>query len=248
MGHTFAMAMAAFGRPILNLRPMHGDYDTGMLQGERLRPVVTSAEGKAAAEYIRELLSCAPLGILNMSWYERMVAYAKGEVAMAFGYTLFAPYPELQPDPVIRENTGFLPQPRGPKGKNIAPVGGYLLGIPANLAEERVVAAWEAVRLLTSAQAIKLYILNGSRVSPRFSVSADPEVQATSQVISAVDSMARLGQLQFWPRPPAPEIPEIFTICGNEMHDMARGLKALNQALTDMQNHIDALMRSRGHY
>ncbi|WP_287339003.1 extracellular solute-binding protein [Mesorhizobium sp.] len=248
MGHTFAMAMAAFGRPILNLRPMHGDFDTSFIAGERLRPVVDSEEGRLAAEHLLELLACAPLGILNMSWYERMVAYGRGEVAMAFGYTLFAPYLEMQASSPARHSTGFLPHPRGPRGKNIAPVGGYLLGIPANLAPERIPAAWEAVQMLTSAEAVKLYILNGSRVSPRFSVSADPEVQATSEVITAVDGMARLGQLQFWPRPPAPEIQEIFTICGNEMHDMARGLKPARQALTDTQNQIDALMRAKGHY
>lgn len=248
MGHTFAMAMAAFGRPILNLRPMHGDFDTGFISGERLRPAIDTEEGRLAAEYLLELLAYAPLGILNMSWYERMVAYGRGEVAMAFGYTLFAPYLEMQMNSPARDHTGFLPHPRGPKGKNIAPVGGYLLGIPANLAEDRVAAAWRAVQTLTSAEAVKLYILNGSRVSPRFSVSADPEVQATSEVIAAVDGMARLGQLQFWPRPPAPEIQQIFTICGNEMHDMARRLKPVRQALVDAQNQIDALMRSKGYY
>lgn len=248
MGHTFAMAMAAFGRPLLNLRPMHGDFDTSFIAGERLRPVIDSEEGRLAAEYLLELLSYAPLGILNMSWYERMVAYGRGEVAMAFGYTLFAPYLEMQASSPARDNTGFLPHPRGPRGKNVAPVGGYLLGIPANLSEDRIAAAWQAVQTLTSAEAVKLYILNGSRVSPRFSVSADPEVQATSDVIAAVDSMARIGQLQFWPRPPAPEIQQIFTICGNEMHDMARRLKPARQALADAQKQIDLLMRSKGYY
>jgi multiple sugar transport system substrate-binding protein len=248
MGHTFVMTMAAFGRPVLNLRRIHDDFDTGRMSGEQFRPMVDSEEGRMAAEFLLELLPYSPDTILNMSWYERMVAYARGEVAMAYGYTLFAPYLEQQSKSAVRQHTGFLPHPRGPKGKNIAPVGGYVLGIPANLTPERVPAAWAAIQTLTSSEAIKLYILNGSRVCPRFSVSADPEVQATSEVVAAVDAMARAGQLQFWPRPPAPEISQIFNICGNEMHDMARGMKTPEQALRDSQNQIDALMRANGYY
>jgi len=248
MGHTFVMAMATFGRPVLNLRRVHDDFDTDSMTGEHLRPVITSKEGKLAAEYLLQLLAYSPATVLNMTWYERMVAYTRGEVAMAYGYTLFAPYLEQQADSPARKATGYLPHPRGPKGKNLAPVGGHLLGIPTNLPEERVTGAWAALQTLTSSEAIKLYILNGSRVCPRFSVSSDPEVQAASDIISAVDNMARVGQLQFWPRPPAPDISRIFVICGNEIHDMARGLKGVKQALTDAQNQVDAMMRSKGYY
>lgn len=226
---------------------MHGDFDTTLIEGEQLRPMVNTREGLLAAEYLCQLLPYSPLNILNMTWYERMVCYARGEVAMAYGYTLFVPYLEQSASPA-RDHTGFLPHPRGPNGKNLAPVGGYVLSIPANLTEERVAPAWEAVQALVSPEAIKLYIVNGSRVCPRFSVSADPEVQSEFEVIGAVDAMARVGQLQFWPRPPAPEMPEIFAICGNEMHDMVRGLKSAKQALVDTQNQIDVLMRSKGYY
>jgi len=54
--------------------------------------------------------------------------------------------------------------------------------------------------------------------------------------------------VQFWPRPPAPEIAEIINICGEEMHDMARGVKSLKVALSDAQNRADRLMRSKGYY
>jgi len=101
---------------------------------------------------------------------------------------------------------------------------------------------------LTSAEAIKLYIENGSLVSPRFSVSSDPEVQRISPLISIVDKMARDGVLQVWPRPPVPEIVNIIDIAGEELHDMLLGQKNLSTALSDAQNRADALMRERGHY
>ena len=101
---------------------------------------------------------------------------------------------------------------------------------------------------LTSANAIKLYIENGSLVSPRFSVSMDPEVKKISPLISIVDEMARFGVLQMWPRPPVPEITDIIAIAGEEMHDMLLGAKSIETALASAQNRADALMRSHGHY
>ena len=248
MGHTFLMVMSAFGRPVLDLDPIGEEYDAQTLEGKRMRPMITSAEGRLTAEYLLELLDLAPLNILTMSWFERIQAYAKGEVAMAYGYTLLAPYFVHDPASPAHKQTGFLPHPRGPGGSNIAPVGGYALGIPANLAPERREAAWQALVTLTSSEACKAYMLNGSLVSPRFSVSADPEVRALSPLIDAINGMAHTGQLQYWPRPPAPEISDVITICGEELHDMCRGLKSIDQALTDAQNRADRLMRAHGHY
>ena len=248
MGHTFLMVMGAFGRPVLNLAPRDGGFDAENLTGERLRPMIATEEGRMTAEYLLELLAYSPLNILNMAWYERVAAYTRGEVAMAYGYTLLAPYFEYADESPAHGRTGFLPHPTGPNGRPIAPVGGYLLGIPRNIAPPRLEATWQAVQFLTSPEAAKLYILNGSLVSPRASVAADPEVREVSPIIGEVDAMERTGLLQYWPRPPAPEIAQVITICGEEMHDMLRGLKSVQAALTAAQNRADRLMRARGHY
>ncbi|MCB1489747.1 MAG: extracellular solute-binding protein [Bauldia sp.] len=248
MGHTFIMILSAFGQPVLNLRKIDRDFDAERMEGEQFRPLIDTMAGRRTAEYLRELLEFSPLNILSMAWYERIAAYSRGDVAMAYGYNVLASYFELDDSSPAKGRTGILPHPAGRGGRRIAPVGGFVLGIPANLAEDRVAATWEAVRFLTSSEASKLYILNGSRTSPRFSVSADPEVRALSRSIAVVDDFERAGLVQFWPRPPAPEIAEIINICGEEMHDMARGVKSLKVALSDAQNRADRLMRSKGYY
>ena len=113
--------------------------------------------------------------------------------------------------------------PFGPGGSPIAPVGGYAMAIPANIAPERLAAAADALIMFTSPEAQKLYIQNGSRTNPRYSVSADPEVRRSSSIFEAVDGMSWRDELQFWPRPPVPEISDIISICGEELHDMLRG-------------------------
>ena len=177
-----------------------------------------------------------------MSWYERIRLYAAGRVAMAYGYTLLAPYFELDETSPARGRTGYLPHPPGPEGAPVATVGGYALGIPTNLAPERRDAAAEALIAFTSPEAQKLYVENGSRTAPRYSVGADPDVRRLSPIFGAVDQMSWRDELQFWPRPPIPEISEIIAICGQELHDMLRGIVPPREALRRAQERADAAM------
>jgi multiple sugar transport system substrate-binding protein len=248
LGHSFLMIMGAFGQPVINLRRTPDGFDAEKAHGEDMRPMLLSDAARQTAEYLVELLDYSPPSILSMSWYERAVAYAGGDVAMAYCYTLLAPLFELDRDSPAHGRTGYLPHPTGPAGQPIAPVGGYALAMPSNLPPNRVAAAWAAIRSLTSPMAAKLYIANGSVVSPRFSVSSDPDVRSVSPIIPAVDAMARKGYLQIWPRPAVPEISEIIAIIGNELHDMLTRRVSIEDALAAAQNRCDALMRSNGHY
>ena len=117
------------------------------------------------------------------------------------------------------------------------------MGIPANLAPERVPAAVEALRVFTSPEAQKLYVQNGSRTNPRYSVGADPDVRRLSPIFEAVDGMSWRDELQFWPRPPVPEIAEIIQICGEEFHDMLRGLITPSETLRRAQERADAVIK-----
>ena len=248
LGHSFLFVIAAFGQPILNLRLTEGGYDGEHVEGENFRPMFDTPEAHATAEYFLELLNYSPRGILNMSWYERARCYADGETGCAYCATLLAPLFELDQSSPAYGQTEYLPHPCGPTGRRIAPLGGYALAIPSNIATDRINPIWTALATLTSAQTVKLYIENGSLVSPRFSVSMDPEVKQISPLISIVDEMARFGILQMWPRPPVPEIADIIAIAGEEIHDMLLGDKSVSEALANSQNRADALMRAHGHY
>ena len=248
LGHSFMFVLAALGQPILNLRRSGAAFDSEIVEGEEFRPMFDTPEATAAAEYFLQLLEVSAPGVLNMSWYERARCFADGKAAIAYSATLLAPLFELDRNSPAFGNVEYFPHPIGMGGSPIAPVGGYAIAIPSNIEPGRVEAAWSAIVTLTSAQAIKLYIENGSLVSPRFSVSADPEVQRISPLISIVDDMARSGVLQTWPRPPVPEIVKLIAITGEELHDLLTGQKSTSSALMDAQNRADALMRSRGHY
>jgi len=248
MAHTFLMVMSAFGRPIVNLRPLVGGFDAENVQGEAARPLFTSPEAHQAAEFLLELKDHSTPNVLKMGWYERAQAYAQGACAMAYSNTMLAPLFSIERNSPAFWNTKYLPYPHGPDGRPIAPLGGYALSIPANIAPERVPAAWQALRTLTSANVAKLYLSNGSLMSPRLSVSGDPEVQALSPVIAAVGEMGRAHCWQMWPRPPIPEISDLMAIAGEEIHDLVSGVKTPKHALAAAQDRAEALMRSKGYY
>lgn len=243
LGHTVLMTIADFGQPILNLPRIAGGFDTDQLAEGDYRATIDTEAGLQAAEFLMELLKYSPPDILSMSWYERVRPYAAGTIAMAYGYTLLAPYFELDESSPAYGQTGYLPHPAGAGGSPVAPVGGYVMGIPANLAPDRIPAAVEALTVFTSPEAQKLFVQNGSRTNPRYSVSSDPDVRRTSSIFEAVDGMAWRDELQFWPRPPVPEICDIIQICGEEFHDMLRGIATPREALSQAQDRADALIR-----
>ncbi len=243
LGHTVLMTLADFGQPVLDLPEIAGGFGTDALATRVSRPTIDTPKGLLAAEFLMELLRYSPPDILSMSWYERVRPYAAGTIAMAYGYTLLAPYFELDPLSPAAGQTGYLPHPSGPGASPVAPVGGYVMGIPANLAPARIPAAVEALLVFTSPEAQKLYVQNGSRTNPRYSVGADPEVRRVSPIFEAVDAMSWRDELQFWPRPPVPEICDIIQICGEEFHDMLRGIRSPAETLRRAQARAEAAMR-----
>ncbi|MEL6550069.1 MAG: extracellular solute-binding protein [Pseudomonadota bacterium] len=245
LGHTVMMVMADHGQPILDLDEIAGGFDTERLAAGDYRVTLNTESGRRAAEFLLELLKYSPPDILSMSWYERVRPYAAGSVAMAYGYTLLAPYFELDESSPAAGQTGYLPHPAAPGVPQVAPVGGYVLGIPANLAPERVADAVEALTMFTSREAQKLYVQNGSRTNARYSVAADPEVRRASPIFDAVDGMSWRDELQFWPRPPVPEIAEIAQVFGEEFHDMLRGIIPPQEALERAEARAQALIDNR---
>ncbi|MGM1052677.1 MAG: ABC transporter substrate-binding protein [Pseudomonadota bacterium] len=247
LGHTFAFLMAKFGQPIINLPRIDGGYAFEEATGDQRRPMFLSDAAFRACEYMLDILKYSPPDILQMSWYDRAKSYSSGEVSMAYCYTSLAPLFELNKRSPAWQNTGYLPHTVGNHGRSFAPIGGYSLAIPANLSEERVEAAWAALRHLTCRSMSKLYILNGSLVTSRFSVSQDPEVLALSPLINIVDGMARKDILQSWPRPPVPGITELITIAGNEIFEVLDGRRSIKKALSMAQDRADRLMREKGY-
>ncbi len=139
LGHSFIMIMGAFGQPVVNLRPTTSGFDAERVEGEEMRPMFLCAAARETTEYLRELLAYSPPDALTMSWYDRAATFADGRAAMAYSHSLLAPLFELNEKSPAYRRTGYLPHPTGPAGRPIAPLGGYALAIPANIAPEQFI-------------------------------------------------------------------------------------------------------------
>jgi multiple sugar transport system substrate-binding protein len=245
LGQTFIQVQAAFGQPPVSLRQFGGGFDLNT-PFEELRPTLYTEDGRAAVEFLRQLAEVSPPGIERMAWEARTAAYSKGQTAMTYEWSSrTAKFEENLLSPA-RGVTAYLPHPsRRASAARIAPMGGFVLSLPANLAIERVDAAWRTIEWLSSPELTKLLINNGSPANFRHSVSADPELQDASPVLKVMHSMEKLGQLQLWPRPPIPNMMSIMQIVGEEVHGAIWGGVSTRLALQRAESRISPLFKNR---
>lgn len=244
LSHTFMMAMADFGQPIIDLAPDGEEFSIAGLGSRKYRSMLDSGAALSAAKFLLELLKYSPPGILNMSWYERTKSYAQGQVAMAYSFSQMTPYFEDDDNSPAKDNTGFIAHPAGSGKKPISPLGGFVLGIPSNLSERRRQEAAIALETFTSERAQSLYVKNGSRGCSRYSASEDPNIRINSPIFDAVDQLAIQDQLQAWPRPPTPEFGAITQFCGVVLHEMLRGVITPEEALSRAHDGVQKLIEN----
>jgi multiple sugar transport system substrate-binding protein len=233
---------------VLNLNTTGDGFTDRDMTKENFRPMLDSPEALSAAEFLVELLAVSPDTVLQMSWFERAQCYTSGHSAMAYCYTQIMPMFMSDPAAPAHGRSGYAPHPAVTGTARIAPLGGWNLCVPANIRSERLPAVRDAVRVLTSPEATKLYIENGSLVSSRFSVCNDPAVAHGRPIIPIVDRLARAGQLQAWVRPAVAELNDLVRILGEEIHMMLLRNKKPVAALRDAQARCDNLMRQNGRY
>ncbi len=248
VAHTFVQTLADFGQPIISLKPIGDEFDLTEIAGENHRPQLDTDPARQAAEYLLELLDLSHKDSLVCNWDRRIRIFSEGHAAMTYGWSVRAVAFELNDASPAHGKVHYAPHPHAPGAHTVSPIGGFSLAMPAGLSSERKKASWKVMEFLTRPEMLKWYVQNGNLSSPRFSTSADPEVQAKSPLISEIDGMERRGELQIWPRPPIPEFSDILGILGNEIHLMLQGEATPAVALGNAQNRIDALMRAHGHY
>ncbi len=248
IAHTFIQTLADFGQPIINLKQLGEEFDTAEISGEQMRPMLDTSAARRTAEFLLELLKFSHIESLACNWDRRISIYSQGRAAMTYGWSVRAAVFEMDEKSPACKKTRFVPHPPAPGGKIVSPLGGFSLAIPAGLNNERKADAWKVMEYLTRPELLKWYVLNGNLTSPRYSTSADPDVQAASSLIGTVDRMARRGETQTWPRPPIPEFSDLLSVLGEEIYLMLQGQQSVERALSMSQNRIDGIMRANGYY
>ena len=248
VAHTFIQTMADFGHPVINLASLGPDFDVKNIVGEQFRPLVDSDAGRRTAEFLCNLLSFAHRDSMRCNWDKRIRIFANGHAAMTYGWSIRAGVFELDDASPAHGKTSYTSHPARQGRRSVSPIGGFSLAMPAGLPAERQRRSWKVMEYLTRPEMMKWYVQNGNITSPRFSTSADPEVQAKNPLIGQIDAMERRGELHTWPRPPIPEFSNILSILGDKIFQMLQGDVSVSRALSQSQNAIDQMMRENGRY
>ena len=249
LGQTMLQVAGAWGEPPVHLTETEDGFDISVIEPEQMKPKLDTQLTIASAKWVQSLLEFSPPGIANMAWDERLRVYGQGGCAMTYVWSGRATLYESDESSVARGNTGYLPHPKGPDAKRHAStLGGYHLGIPANVAPERIEMAYAAIEWLASTEMLKKTMVNGNGSTPRYSVAADPEIQKLYPAVSAVDRFSAEGWLASWPRAPVPEMAAFMDVLGTEYHKVVTGETSVEDAAKAAQRGMDRVMRKAGYY
>ena len=244
LASSFAFHIACCGGAVLQMPRGRSDWSIGDIAPREIAVGVDSEAGRHALDHMREMLAISPPGVLDLDWNSALEVFMTGKASMAFCWSMRAARLEYDVRSRVKRLVRYLPLPAGPKGSNVTPLGGFVLAVPANLPEARVEAAFEAIRWMTSREAIQTHIKTGFPVLPRFSMSADPEIAAGSPIVHAVNELARRDLLQTWQRPPLPQYTRIEAVLGEEIHAALRGDKPPEAGLRDAQGAIERILKT----
>lgn len=244
LASSFAFHIASCGGAVLQLPRGRSDWSIGDIDPRQIEVGVDSEAGRHALDHMQEMLAISPPGVLDLDWNGSLDIFMVGKAAMVHCWSMRAARLEYDVRSRVKRRVRYLPHPAGPKGGNVTPLGGFVLAVPSNLPEPRVEAAFEAIRWMTSREAIETHIKTGFPVLPRFSMSADPEIAAGSPIVHAVNELARRDLLQTWQRAPLPQYTRIEAVLGEEIHAALRGDKTPAVGLRDAQAAIERILRT----
>lgn len=244
IAHSFMFFLASAGGSVIDIPRKHENWlDSLDPSNPKLR--IDSDEGLVAIDYMRRLAEVSPPNIETFDAEMNLTAFMSGHAAMSYSWTMRAARMEHELGSKVKRRVAYLTPPVH-KGRQVtAPVGGFLLTIPAYIDAERKREVVNAIAWMASPEAMKAHVRNGFPVAPRFSVCADPEALASSPIVSFVDRMARRHELNTWSRPPIPEYVAIEAALGAEIYSAVFEGKPPKAALSAVEATVELALRAR---
>ncbi len=243
IANSFMFFLAACRTTVIDM-PLRNQESWSFDTFDKLKLQIDSEDALEVVEYMKQLVEVSPPDISTMDWERRIQYFMSGQTALAYCWTMRAARFEHELSSRVARRVAYLPPPSRRMNRVSAPVGGFLLTIPACVDPKRQKQIISAIAWMVSPEAMKEHVKNGFPVAPRFSVCADPEALASSPIVSMVDRMARKNELVTWARPPVPEFNLIERTLGEEIHDIVFNGKSPQRGLKDAENRILSAVRT----
>jgi multiple sugar transport system substrate-binding protein len=210
----------------------------------RVRATLDTPQAHATLAFMQRLLSVSPPDTLAFTWEDSLNEFMSGRAALCYAWSMRAARLELDLRSKVKGKVEFLPHPNIHGVRRSVPLGGFCLAVPSNLPPERAAVAQEAIRWLTSSDAVQSRGRNALPIATRFGVGSDPEMTAISHIVNFVDNLVRHGLVCNTMRPITPVYSRIEDLLGVEIHNALCGLISPEAALQKIQAKAQDLLDS----
>ncbi|MFZ5814284.1 MAG: ABC transporter substrate-binding protein [Bacillota bacterium] len=203
--------------------------------------VVDSPNNVEAIKFMRKLVEekVVPAGITTYKEAEALRTFIEGK---ALFMRHWAPaYATIQnsPESKVKNKVGIAPVPSGPNGtRTSSTLGGWNVGINANIPKERKEAAVTFVKWMTSEEASKIFALEGAYIPIYPTLFEDKEILAKYPHWESFKAIF----LNADPRPISPLYPQVSDVIQVNMHKALSGTISAEEAAKNMQQGIEKVV------
>jgi multiple sugar transport system substrate-binding protein len=223
---------------------MGGQFTTGNKNEKTLNTNLNSPEAVAALQH---MIDCAAFASPTVSAYDftqSVDQFTLGNTGLMIMWSTIGGS-VYGPDSPIKDTVAVAPVPANEGETPRAIRGGWGLGIPANLPQERKDAAYHLLTYITSREFEKYQVGTYQTDPNRISTGSDPELVAQlpylPEAVAAIES-AQILEIA--------NIPETFQIVGEISREFNLALTSTKDATTacaDAQTASEAILRTGGH-
>jgi multiple sugar transport system substrate-binding protein len=221
-----------------------GELLSGSPVDKTLTPNLDTPESVAAIEHIVEMVDYAPPGVSTYGLTEVSDAMATGKLGIVTMWAVISGrwwVPDLS---TVSDQIGVALVPGVPEHRGKSTRGGWGMGIPKDVPDEKKPAAWELIRWYSSKELDKYRVMNYGLAPVRNSTIEDPEVQ------QRFPFMPTLGELLQTAVPYAamivPECLELLTTQARILNQAVVGDLSPQEAATTMNDEWTSILQRGG--
>ena len=246
LGNFFCSLLGAtFETPLFNFNKVYKGYEIDNIKMSNLETNINNANSIKALEFIKEIYQYGHPNILNLTQGLQHKPFFKKEVCMAFIWSGMMGPVELDNMHPLYKKTETLPFPTFYKNQNhILPYGGFNIGIPNNIRENKIKSIWNFLNFFTSSESFKKIHSLGGICTPRFSLIKDPEITDHSSLTKDISNYSQNHMLQNWMRPALKNMELIYVILTNEIREYLQNNISSKYIAQNLENKINKIIKN----
>ena len=246
LGHFFCNFLgASFETPLFNFTQIYKGYDVGDIEIKNLSTNIRKEKSIKALEYLKELFQFSHPITLNLTQGYQHYPFFNKEVGMAFIWSGMMGAVDLNSMHPLYKKIEMLPFPISSQNQNqILPYGGFNIGVPSNIKEEKITSIWNFINFFTSAESFKKIHSLGGVCTPRFSLINDPDISKTTKITKAISNYSQNHKLQNWMRPSIINIELIYSILSNEIQEYLNKNISAKFIANKLENKLNSIIQN----